>query len=478
MIRSYDLLVVGAGPAGASAALAARRHGLKTAILDEARAAGGQIYRAPSYAVAVAEKPANPDLERGETLRSALHRSGADLFFGHRVWFVSPGVQVAAVGPDGAVQFSAPTIVVATGTTERVLPVEGITLPGVVGLAAATILLKAQAITPAPPTVVAGVGPLLYAVAVGILKAGGEVAAVVDLARAADWAAIAPALAVRPDLLTRGLSWMTRLRRAGVPVFSGCSITAIGGAETVEEVEIRPVDHDWCPRSTRQARRVLARSVALGHGLVPATEALQLLGVPQLYRPERGGWVPDAGADRATSVAGVYVAGDCAGISGAAAAEIAGELAGLAAARDVGRLSRAAYEDEASQLQRRLARAERFGSAISRLMTLRPGLVRAISGETVVCRCEDLTRTAIDRATAAGARHLSQLKSTTRCGMGPCQGRMCGEAAAELMAFASGRDRATVGQWAARTPIRPVPLAAMVGAYDYDDIPKPVPAPA
>lgn len=476
MTGTFDLIVLGAGPAGIAAALAARRHDLKVAVLDQARAAGGQIYRAPTFRVAAVGQA--PDLARGETLRAALEQSGAALFFDYKVWFVAPGVSVAAVGPQGPARFEAPGIVVATGTTERVIPVPGVTLPGVLGLAAATILLKAHAAVPAGPTVVAGVGPLLYAVAAGLLKAGGKVAAVVDLCRSKDWVAAVPSLAGRPDLLAQGLSWMATLRRAGVPLFFGHAVTAIGGADAVEDVEIRPVDPEWRPRPDARAILVQARSVAIGHGLVPATEALRLLGVPHAFRSAQGGWTPQVQPDGSTAIAGVYVAGDCAGVAGAAAAGLSGEIAGLGVARVAGALSARTYDRATRGLHRRFLRAHRFGSGISRLMALRPGLVRAIPDATIVCRCEDISRAAIDAAVAAGARHVGQLKSTTRCGMGPCQGRMCAEAAAELVALGSGADRAAAGQWTARTPILPVPLAAMIGDYDYDDIPKPKPAPA
>jgi thioredoxin reductase/bacterioferritin-associated ferredoxin len=478
MSRTYDLLVLGAGPAGIAAALAGRRHGMGVAVLDEAHAGGGQIYRAPTYAIGSRELENSPELQHGEALRSALRCSGADLFLGHRVWSVASGPRAAAIGPSGQVEFDARTLIVATGTTERVLPVPGVTLPGVIGLAAATILIKAHAAVPLGPTIVAGVGPLLYAVATGLLKAGGELAGVIDLSRPSDWIWALPALANRPDLLARGASWQLQLRRAGVPLYMGHAVTAIHGSQDVEEVEICPVDRNWHPCPAGRTVRIRARSVAIGHGLIPATEALRLLGVRQVFRPELGGWIPALDSDGASQVPGVYGAGDCTGVSGAAAAEFAGALAGLTAARDAGHLSIDRYNDEAIPLRRQLGRAERFGAAISKLMTVRSGLVRAIPNDTVVCRCEDVTRAAIDRAAAAGASRLNQLKLTTRCGMGPCQGRMCGEPAAELMALARGTGRPLVGQWSARTPLRPLPLATAVGDYTYDDIPKPTPPPA
>src|SRR5258708_27355760 len=204
---THDLLVLGAGPAGISAAVTACQLGLAVALIDEAAQAGGQIYRAPTFQPTAADLAGNPDLSQGERLRELLRTSDVAVFFRHRVWEAAPGPRLAAVGPDGPVRFTGRAIVVATGTTERVIPVPGITLPGVIGLAAATILLKAHAVVPGGPLVVAGVGPLLYAVAAGALKAGGTVAAVVDLARPVDWLRALPGLSYRPDLLRCGLGW-------------------------------------------------------------------------------------------------------------------------------------------------------------------------------------------------------------------------------------------------------------------------------
>ena len=111
------------------------------------------------------------------------------------------------------------------------------------------------------------------------------------------------------------------------------------------------------------------------------------------------------------------------------------------------------------------------------MMALRPEQVAGIPAEAVVCRCEDVTRAGIENAAAAGARDVNQMKHFTRCGMGPCQGRMCGDVAAELLAQSRKVARQTVGYWTGRPPLRPVPLADLVGSFDYADIPIPTPAP-
>jgi thioredoxin reductase/bacterioferritin-associated ferredoxin len=472
----YDVIVLGGGPAGMQAAITARRHGLQVAMIDEGQRAGGQIYRAPSQGVPPAQ-PGRGDLARGERLRAALAESGADVLSRHRAWAAAPGFRVDCMAPDGPVSLEAQAVILATGTTERVIPMPGVTLPGVIGLAAATILLKAHGVVPGSPTVVAGVGPLLYAVAAGIRKAGGRVAAVVDLLAPSDWAAGWPGLVSRPDLLSRGARWMAGLRLAGVPIRHRATLTRILGDKAVEAVEIAPVQADWSLIPGAPRRVLPAISVAVGHGLVPATEVARLLGVEHRHVPALGGWVPVLAPDR-RAAEGIYIAGDCTGISGAAAAELAGVLAGLSAARDLGALTATAFEGLSRPVRRRLHRAEQFGAAISRMMALRPGLARGITPETIVCRCEDIPRAAIDRAAADGARHVNQLKSGTRCGMGPCQGRSCADAAAEILAADTGLSREQVGLWTARTPLRPIPLDTALGSFTYADIPRPPLLPA
>jgi bacterioferritin-associated ferredoxin len=336
------------------------------------------------------------------------------------------------------------------------------------GLAATTILLKAQRMVPGARTVVAGCGPLVGAVAAGILKGGGKLAAVVDAAGLGDWLGCLPSLVGRPDLLARGLSWQMRLRASGAPILSRHAVVEVRGGERVREVVVCPVDGDWRPVRGRE-RVIEADAVALGHGLIPGTEVTRLLRAEHAFAEARGGWIAVRDGEMRSTVERLYVAGDGAGISGAAAAELEGRLAGLSAARDLGRLSEGEYRARAEPLKGRLEKTGRFGRAMARMMTPKAGLLETVTAETIVCRCEDVTRGEIEETVAAGAFEVNQLKSWTRCGMGPCQGRMCGDTAAKLVAArVGGRDKA--GAWTARVPIRPVVLSDIAPAADYEAI--------
>src|SRR5438105_8975955 len=157
LAREFDLIVIGGGPAGIMAAVAARRHGASVALLDDNPAAGGQVYRAPPPSFS-REAAASPEQVDGDRLRALLAASGAVTMLEHTVWSVSRGFRIDATGPKGSVALTAPKLIVATGTSERVVPFPGWSLPGVIGLAAATIMLKSQRMLPGRATIVAGCG--------------------------------------------------------------------------------------------------------------------------------------------------------------------------------------------------------------------------------------------------------------------------------------------------------------------------------
>lgn len=475
---SYDLIVLGAGPAGISAALAAARQGVRTLLIDGSPQPGGQVYRAvpADFRIAAPER-LGEDFAHGQRLRQALADSAVETRFEHSVWNVTPGFLIQAAGPQGLFQARSRALIAATGTSERIYPFAGWTLPGVIGLAGATILLKSQQMLPGRRTLVCGVGPLLYAVGAAILKAGAEVAAVVDAASELEWASRLPRLGSRPDLLARGARWTWELRRAGVRIIHRAKIVEARGTDIVTEAVVAGIDGEGRRRPGAKRIRFNVDSVAVGHGLVPDTAVSRLLRARQHYRPEQGGWITEHDEDGLTSIPDFYVAGDGAGIAGAAAAEDSGSLAGLAAARDLGRLDAKQHLALATETRHRRERAARFGRAMAEMMQARPGLIDAATADVVICRCEDVARGTIDAAIGAGARTLNELKSWTRCGMGPCQGRYCSETAAALIAAKSG-DRVGAGQLTARFPLRPVPVHQLVQNFDYEQhVPPPAAVP-
>ena len=477
-LDTLDLLIMGAGPAGASAALRARKLGLSVLLVDENPDAGGQVYRAlPLGFTRSTGAPVSAEARIGDDLRESLRQAGIQCLFGHKVWNIGSSLRTDLIGPNGSLSYQPRALLVAIGTTERVVPFEGWTLPGVIGLAAATVLLKSQNMLPGRRTIVAGAGPLLLAVANGILKAGGEVAAVIDLASRGEWLRTTPSVVGRPDLLWQGMQWQAKLRLAGVPMlYSHAVRTATMHADGELQVTAHPVDAKGLPQEGADVV-IQANALTVGNGLVPSTDATRLLRAQHRYAPALGGWIAQTDGDGRTSVKHLYVAGDGAGIAGAAAAGLHGELAALACAQDLGFASALQLATERDKLQAQWRKPARFGRAMAGLMALRPGAVAGITPAAIVCRCEDVTRADIDRAIKDGARDMNQLKAWTRCGMGPCQGRTCGDVAGALMAERMGCDREVVGYFTGRAPLRPVSLAEVAGDYTYADIPIPKAAP-
>lgn len=479
MTQEFDVAVLGAGPAGAEAACVASDLGLRTVIIDEAAAAGGQVYRAPA---ARGNKP-DPHHSQGDTLRRRLEASHATRRLGERVWDISrtstgdsQSYELSMIGARGLESVQARSLIVATGATERFYPRPGWTLPGVVGLAAATILLKSSRIFPGSNVVVAGAGPLLSLVAHLIIEAGGRVAAIVDVSPFKEWTDLVPRMAARPDLLFRGLVWQLEVARKKIPVYRGFDVTRVLGETGVEGVEIARIETS--ERSGSQEHAVIkADALCLGYGLTPATEVYRLLGANHIFDPARGGWIPELDTAQRTSVPNLYGAGDGAGLLGAAAAPLTGSLAALTAATDLGKLPSPTYVAKADRLHSQLAKASRFGAAMAYVARPRPSLVKSIPDATIVCRCEDITAGELRGAIEAGAKTINALKFATRCGMGPCGGRMCAEAASALMEC-KGIDRVRIGQFTARPPLRPISLGAVTGDFEYSDIPLPEPAPA
>ena len=332
VLETPDLAVLGAGPAGIRAALAARAADLSVLLVDEAPFAGGQgAYRArwdgvPGYGA---------DGRRGDRLRRALAASGVPVLPSHRVWTASTApIRLSLAGPGATRTVQPRALLVAAGATERVLPFPGWTLPGVIGLGAATVLLKSPGPLSAGPAVVAGRG------AAGI-SGGGRVAG--------PW---------RFRFLRGGRGQPGRLApcnaRLGGAARSAVPRRVVAGTAALgwREGAARPcggarlglgrrASGPWCGRwVSRTGRSAWCRPalLAVGHGLMPATELLSLLGVELRHRPEEGAWVPVVGRGGRTNVPGLYAAGDGTGIRGAQAAELAGHLAGLAVAEDLGAL--------------------------------------------------------------------------------------------------------------------------------------------
>jgi NADPH-dependent 2,4-dienoyl-CoA reductase/sulfur reductase-like enzyme len=442
------VVIIGAGPAGIRAAQTLVAHGVRPVLLDEAARGGGQIYR---------RQPANfkrsPVKLYGFEARkaSALHqtidslREQLDYRAETLVWNAEDGaLDTLQHGRAARLEYS--RVIVATGATDRILPVPGWTLPGVYSLGAAQIALKFQGCAIGERVVFAGSGPLLYLVAYQYAKAGAKVVAVLDSSPFGAQARALPGLLSQPATLAKGIYYRGWLTAHGIPVHQGASLTAVNGNQRVQSVS-------WGNGKSQQP--LACDAVAFAHGLRSETQLADLLGCEFSWSPLNRAWLPQRDRAGRSSVAQVYLAGDGAGIMGADAAEMAGERAALALLEDQGYLITA---QRPAQLEQALDRIGDFRQGLERAFAFPEDWAAGVADNLIVCRCEEVRAAEIREVVREGHWEINRVKAHCRVGMGRCQGRMCGAAAAEIIACQSQRSIADIGRLRAQAPIKPLPF--------------------
>jgi thioredoxin reductase len=454
---AYDLIVVGAGPAGMAAAVIAAAYGLSVLVADEGPAPGGQIFRGLTAATPAFRELLGADYARGAVLAEAFEASAADYLAQCSVWYLDAERQVGLSAGGESRAIRAARVILATGAIERPFPVKGWTLPGVMTAGAAQILLKSAGLVAAGRVVLAGSGPLIWLLAAQYLAAGERPALILETTTPGQWRS---ALRYLPGFLLspyarKGFALVGRVRRA-VRVVSGVADLSV---EEGQRLSVR-WQRGTGRRGTGPVEKIEADHVLLHQGVVPNINLAAAAGCALVWNEAQACWEPRTDAFGNTSVAGIAVAGDGAGIAGAEIAEIRGRIAGLAAAEGVGRLPHAdAERPQAEQgKMRSFARGRAFLDAY-----FRPARAfRLGAPEAMACRCEEVSVARVRETVATlGVPGPNQLKAFLRCGMGPCQGRFCGLTVGEIIADVRGVSPAEVGYYRLRPPVKPITVAEL-----------------
>ncbi|WP_419794975.1 NAD(P)/FAD-dependent oxidoreductase [Pseudomonas palleroniana] len=442
------VVIVGAGPAGISAARTLLEHGIKPCLIDESLRGGGQIYR---------RQPANFQrsakqlygFEAGKA--EAVHRTMDELapLLDYRpetlVWNAEGGrLDLLHHGRAESLAYS--RIIVATGATDRILPVPGWTLPGVYSLGAAQIALKFQGCAIGERVAFCGSGPLLYLVAYQYAKAGANVVAVLDSAPFSAQCRALPALLGQPLTLVKGLYYRAWLTAHGVPVHQGVTLKQIDGEQRVSAIR-------WAEQS------LACDAVAFAHALRSETQLADLLGCEFAWNALNRAWLPQRDSAGRSSADAVYLAGDGAGIMGAEAAHMAGERAALALLED---MAITIDQRRAAWLEQQLAGIQRFRQGLETAFPFPQQWAAEAPDALILCRCEEVRVGDVRAVVDEGHWEINRVKAHCRVGMGRCQGRMCGLAAAEIIAEHSGRGIEQVGRLRGQAPIKPLPFGVQV----------------
>lgn len=421
--HSFDVLVVGGGPAGMAAASTAAAHGHTVAIVDDNPSLGGQIWRGQPFS-SDSKKAADKTAAawyRKVQYAQITYLPGLRVFDGSRSGILLAESQDCPESPAGLCELHYRKLVLATGARERFLPFPGWTLRNVLGAGALQSMVKSGLPIAGKRIVVAGSGPLLLAVAAYMHAHGAQVVEICEQASMGQLAAFAFGLLASPERILQGMQYKMQL--LGTPYRTGCWPVATYGSQRLETVVLS---------DGRRTREIPCDYLACGFHLVPNVELPALLGCRL-----KDGFV-EVDALQQTSVANIYCAGEPTGIGGLEQALVEGEIAGLAS---TGRV------DQAQPLQRERKKMQSFTERLEKAFALRPELRRLPDAQTIVCRCEDVPFSQVREYASWRA-----VKLHTRCGMGPCQGRICGTAAEFLLGWNAD---------SVRPPILPVRFRTM-----------------
>ncbi len=410
-LLDFEIVVVGGGPAGLAAACAAAECGRRVALVDDTPWLGGQIWRG----------------QKGRP-RQALHlierfqRCGAALLDRTSVIAAPrPGLLMAECDA-GPREICYASLILATGARELFLPFPGWTLPGIMGPGGMQSLVKNGWPAQGRRVVVAGSGPLLLAVAAGLRKHGADVLCIAEQARWPGVIRFGLGLLAHPSKLCQGAQIKSHL--IGVPYRCGVWPVRAEGSAQVRSVTLTNGESTWTEECDL---------LACAFGLVPNVE-LALAAGCQL----QDGFVR-VDAWQATSVKGIYCAGEPTGVGGADCALVEGRIAGYAAGNQPAR---------AQALFARRSSWHKFRQALARAFALRPELKTLAADDTLLCRCEDIPLGRVRQHD-----HWREAKLQTRCGMGPCQGRICGAAAKVLLGW---------GMESVRPPVLPARVRSLI----------------
>ncbi|MGB9456743.1 MAG: FAD/NAD(P)-binding oxidoreductase [Bryobacteraceae bacterium] len=416
--RAFDILVIGAGPAGLAAACRAAESGAKTAMMDENPRPGGQIWRASAGRLPVAAQP----------WVVTVGKHGVEWIPAARVFAAPEPGRLAIENAEGEFSLTYRSLILATGARERFLPFPGWTLPNVMGAGGLQALVKSGLPIGGKKIIVAGTGPLLLAVAQYLRSRRADVRLIAEQASRRALARFAAGLPRHPEKLMQTAQFAWSL--FGVKFLAGCWPVAAAGEGKLESVTLRCGGRTWTESCDY---------LACGFGLIPTTELAALLGCR----------IASAGVEvdefQRSSVEDVYAAGEVTGIGGVDLAVAEGEIAGFAAA---------GQPDRARRLFHARAVHRKFAAAMDGAFGLREELKTLAQPETLICRCEDVP---LGRIHACSGWRDAKLH--TRCGMGPCQGRVCGGALEFLLGWKAE---------SVRPPLLPVRVASLIGSEPGD----------
>ncbi len=452
MSSHYDTIVIGAGPAGLTASSNLAEMGLKVLNLDEQNRIGGQIYRNVENASEDNLEKMGTEYRRGQELAQRFRNSGAEYLGNASVWNVEPEGRVCYSRNGVSERITANYIIIATGAMERPVPFPGWILPGVMGAGAVNGLAKEADLCPSGTVVLAGSGPLLLLEAMLLIEKGVQIAAILETTAkipSPSFLRHVPKALLGVDFLLKGLKMILDIRKSRIPHFKGVTNLKASG-----DTELTTVEADYGSKKLSFGAEMLL----VHFGVIPDTHIYRLAGCHLEWEKHQRYWYPSTDDWGRTNFEQIFAAGDATGVSGALAAEFKGELAALEVAHCLGIIPK--YERD-FLAESPLGKLKKDGYPRPLIDSVFAPDPKRFSFEdtTILCRCEHITVGDVRNVLSEGVTDLNEVKTITRCGMGPCQGRMCGPALGEIVAAERDCSILSAGLLTIRPPLKPVPLA-------------------
>lgn len=458
MTHFYKAVVLGAGPAGLSAAVELSKRGIGVIIVDDNPDVGGQVYRQPPEEFNI----------KDETHLIGRHKIGHQLIQNLKkisvkmtiirnayTWGLYNNKCLAILHKGKIEHIKYDKLFLCEGALERSIPFSGWTLPGIMTAGGLQKMVNNQGLLPGKRFLLAGSSPLLLSVAASLVSAGAEYVGVCEATSYMDNLKFLPNFFTQKNAILEFLSLQRKLLRKTVRFYRPYKIVSAEGQEKVRKVTIAKLDKNWVqiPGSETQ---IDIDIVGLGFGFLPHARLARLCGCDHVYDSVQKYWKPVTDQYMQSSQQNIYIAGDSSGIGGADVAELDGRIAGIHAALEIGNITQREFSDQLEVLLKKKRQINKYVLSLNQIFAPRDGFYH-LGGDTIVCRCEGITAKEILAGIDFGARNINELKRITRFGMGLCQGRTCETIATQLM-IQRNISINKIGYLSLRPPLSPVQL--------------------
>ncbi len=453
--ESPDILVVGGGAGGLTAAAVSAEAGAKVMLIDERSLPGGQFFKQPLSFIKDRVKD-DAQYRGGRRLIQRAVDSGVKFFYG-TVWGIFPPLKVSAVIGGASTVFHPKKLIVATGAYEKSFPVPGWTLPGVMTTGAAQTLLRSYGVLPGERILIAGNGPLNFQVATELVRAGAQVTAVVESSSKPSFTSSIPLLMMAssmPHILWQGFCYQRELKKNGIQTVYSQILQRIQKTDSGLTAMLAPTNAE----NDSKEMIFSVDSVLLGYGFNPVNELLRLIGTRHRYDPKWACLITERDNNCQTSHASVFAVGDCCGLQGSKIAEAEGIIAAKAAIQEIGLRAYSTFWQRIAPARLSKVLHRRFQAGLWALFGPPSRQFAPSTPDTIICRCEEISKEQIDSLLRSGHTDIGEIKRLTRLGMGRCQGRYCEHFVVQSLDQTTGTTPDEETFFAPRTPIRPIAL--------------------